>query len=161
MFSRSSWPSWPSRPGYTLTELLAALLIMGVIAGALSVVYRGAPPANESPEKEALKLAQWLTNLATISNRTGRDFSLVCPGSAPRGVVEAVWRNPLKKDVYASAYGCKFNRDSGADAESLYSSQWSAMTPTITIRVSRGKVKHYVIVSRHGRVRTSRLPAAD
>ena len=148
-----------SRLGYTLVETLMVMLIIGVLAGTLTAFYRK-PPSAQSPEKEAQKLSRWLTNLATISNRTGRSFSLVCPGNATRDYVEAVWNNPPKKDTYTSAYGCKFNRYGGANVESLYSPQWSALVPTITIKVSRGKAEHYVIVSQHGRVRTDKRPAS-
>ena len=147
-----------SRPGYTLIETLTAIFIICVFAGTFTVFYRGVSP-NDSPGKEAQKLAHWLTNLATISNRTGRSFALNCPGNVTRDYIEAEWRNPLKKDTYTSAYGCRFNRYGGQNVESLYSPQWSALVPTITIKVSRGKAEHYVIVSRHGRVRTSKLPA--
>ena len=146
-----------SRPGYTLIETLTAIFIVGVFAGTFIVFYRGVS-SNDSPEKEAQKLANWLTNLVTISNRTGRPFRLNCPGNVTREYIEAIWESPSKKDTYTSAYGCKFNRYRGNDQESRYTPQWSALTPTITIKMSRGKAEHYVIVSQHGRVRTNKLP---
>ena len=147
-----------SRPGYTLLETLTAIFIIGVFAGTFAVFYRGVAP-NDSPEKEAQKLANWLTNLVTISNRTGRPFALICPGNVMLDYIGAEWRNPLKKDTYTSAYGCKFNRYNSHISDSTYSPQWSSLTPTITIKVSRGKAEHYVIVSQHGRVRTNKRPA--
>ncbi|MCL2009348.1 MAG: prepilin-type N-terminal cleavage/methylation domain-containing protein [Synergistaceae bacterium] len=146
-----------SRPGYTLVETLVVLLLIGVFAGASAAYYSGGHTRSQSPEKEAQKLSRWLTNLATISNRTGRPFMLNCPGNVTRDYIEAIWQNPLKKDVYTSIYGCGFRRRSQY-ADSLYSPQWSAMVPTITIEVSRGDARHYVIVSQHGRVRTNRRP---
>jgi len=146
--------------GYTLIEMLTAMLIAGVLASVFTVFYRGLPAPNQSPEKEAQKLSRWLTNLVTISNRSGRPFSLNCPGNATRGFIEATWQSPLKKDTYTSAYGCKFNRYTGNNVDSLYVPQWSAMVPTITIKVSRERAEHYVIVSQHGRVRANKLPAS-
>ena len=146
-------------PGYTLIEILIAIFIICVLAGASIALYRGVP-SNKSPEKEAQKLANWLTNLATISNRTGRSFLLNCPGSVTRSYIEAKWLQNTKKDTYTSTYGCKFNRYGGQDVESRYSPQWSALAPTITIKVSRGQAEHYVIVSQHGRVRTNKRPAS-
>jgi len=145
--------------GYTLIETLTVMLILGVLAGSVAVFYVRLPDSDQSPEKEAQRLARWLTNLATISNRTGRPFSLNCPGNATRNYVEAIWRNPSEKNIYTSAYGCKFNRYGGQNVDSLYSPQWTALVPTITIKVSRGASEHYVIVSQHGRVRTDKRPA--
>ena len=147
------------RPGYTIVEMLTVMLIIGVFAGSFTAFYRR-PSSVQSPEKEALKLSRWLTNLSTISNRTGRSFSLVCPGNVTRDYIEAIWKNPLKKDVYTSTYGCRFSRYGGQTVDSLYSPQWSAMVPTITIKVSRGNAAHYVIISQHGRVRTDKRPAS-
>ena len=146
-----------SRPGYTLVEALVVMSIIGVFAGTFTTFYKGYSPA-QSPEKEARKLSRWLTNLATISNRTGRPFWLNCPGSVTRDYIEAIWQNPLKKDTYVTTYGCGFRRHGGNNVESLYSPQWTAMVPTITIEVSRGNARHYVIVSQNGRVRTSNRP---
>ena len=135
-----------------------AMLIIGILAGASAAFYRGSHNPDQSSEKEAKKLSRWLTNLATIANRSGRPFSLNCPGNVTRDYIEAMWQNPLKKDTYTSAYGCGFSRYGGSNVESLYSPQWSAMVPTITIKVTRKKAEHYVIVSQHGRVRTSKNP---
>ena len=148
-----------SNLGFTLVELLAVMLVIGVLAGTFTVFYTNSTNPNQSTEKEAQKLASWLTNLATISNRTGRPFSLNCPSNVVRNYIEANWQNPSKKDIYTSAYGCKFNRYGSSNADSLYSPQWSAMVPTITIKVSRERAEHYVIVSQHGRVRTNKKPA--
>ena len=147
------------RRGYTLVETLMVMLIIGVLASTSVVVYRSLL-LPQSPEKEAQKLSRWLTNLATISNRTGRPFLLNCPGNVTRDYVEAIWQNPLKKETYTSTYGCTFSRYGGSNVESLYSPQWSALVPTITIKVSCNKAEHYVIVSQHGRARTDKRPAS-
>jgi len=146
------------RHGFTLVEALTVVLIIGIMAGTLGVVYRGLSARSQSPEREAQKLSRWLTNLVTISNRTGRPFLLNCPGNVMRNHIVVTWQNPLQRVIYTSAYGSGFRRHSGTSVESLYSPQWTAMVPTITIRVSRGNVNHYVIVSQSGRVRTSSLP---
>ena len=139
--------------------MLTVILIIGILAGTSSFVYGGLADQSQSPEKEAQRLARWLTNLATISNRTGRSFRLYCPGNnIKRSFVEATWLNPMQKDVYNSAYDCQFTRFSSANADSTYSPQWNALVPTLTVEVSLGKARHYVIVSQSGRVRTSASP---
>jgi len=146
-----------SRLGYTLAELLVVILIIGIFAGTSSVIYRGLRQGR-APEREAQMLARWLTNLVTISNRTGRTFLLNVPGNVTRGYVEAIWLNPSGRVTYTSVYGGVFIRHGGAGVESLYTPQWGSMVPTITIRVGQGREVYYVIVSQSGRVRTSRFP---
>ena len=148
------------RVGYTLVEALTVMTIIGVLAGTLAVVYSGLPGSEQSTEKEAKKLSYWLTNLVTISNRSGRPFRLVCPGNVRRDYIEVERLNPFKKDKYTSAYDCKFSRYGGNNVDSHYSPQWSAMVPTITIKVSRENAEHYVIISQHGRVRTNKHPTS-
>lgn len=146
-----------SRLGFTLVEVLVVMLIMGILASSFTIVYRRYAQGRAT-EREAQRLSRWLTNLATLSNRTGRSFRLVCPGSFTRGYIEVIWLNPLERVTYTSVYGCVFRRLGGQNVDSLYSPQWSAMVPTITIEVSRGRERHYVIVSQSGRVRTSSRP---
>jgi len=147
-----------SRLGYTMTEMLIVVLIIGIIAGVSAVSYKNLSP-DKAAEREAQKLSRWLTNLETMSNRTGESFKLICPGNISRGYVEAIWQSSSKKNTYTSAYGCKFSRYGGGGVDSLYSPQWSAMVPTITIKVSSGTADHFTIVSQHGRVRTNKQPS--
>jgi len=145
------------RSGYTLAETLIVILILGILAGSSVVIYRGVNQSRAS-EREAQRLARWLNNVITVSNRTGRAFRLNVPGNVMRDYIEVTWQNPLSRVTYTSIYGNMFTRQGGASVESLYSPQWNALVPTITIRVSRGNAAHFVIVSQSGRVRTSRSP---
>jgi hypothetical protein len=95
----------------------------------------------------------------TRSNYSGRSFEFVCPGSGAQDFVEAVWLNPIKKETYRSLYGCNFVRYQNSKPKSTYYPQWNSLTPTATIKVSRGRqAEHFVIVSRHGRARVSASP---
>jgi len=146
-----------SSSGFTLAETLVVILIIGILAGSSVVLYRGMNQSRAA-EREAQRLARWLNNIITISNRTGRPFRLNSPGNITRDYIEVTWQNPLNRVVYTSAYGCRFTRHGGASVESIYYPQWNAMVPTITISVSRGNAVHFVIVSQSGRVRTSINP---
>jgi prepilin-type N-terminal cleavage/methylation domain-containing protein len=143
---------------FTLVEVLATVAILAFFAGTIGIVRGAFQLDGEMPRREALKLEHWLNNLMTISNRSGRSFSLICPGNAPDGSIQAEWQNPLRKDTYTSLYGCRFVRYQGSAPVSLYSPQWNAWVPTITIKVSRGRAEYYVVVSQHGRVRTAPKP---
>ncbi|MDR1875972.1 MAG: hypothetical protein LBQ90_13275 [Synergistaceae bacterium] len=138
-----------------MVEVLAVAVLLSLFAGTFGLVRSAFENADGLPQQEALKLSRWLTNIMTISNRSGRSFTLRCPSNASQGFIEAVWQNPLRQEFYTSLYGCSFIRDRSAVAASLYSPQWNSLLPAITIKVSRGRAQHYVIVSQHGRVRTT------
>jgi prepilin-type N-terminal cleavage/methylation domain-containing protein len=149
------------RRAFTLVEVLVTVVVLSVLAGTIGLVRSAFETDGDLPRKEALKLAQWLTNIMTISNRSGRSFSLICPGGVTQGFIKAEWQNPLRQETYSSLYGCGFSRYQGsATSNSLYSPQWNSLVPTITIKVSRGRAQYYVIVSQHGRVRTAPKPGA-
>ena len=148
-----------SRSGTTLVELLLVLILISVLAGTIGIV-KSVSNDGQSPEKEAKSLAHWLNNAMTISNRSGRSFTLVCPGNVALSSVALEWQNPLKKETYAAVYGGSFIRYHNSNPTSIYSPQWNTLTPAVTIQVSNGKTKtdHFTIVSGHGRVRTSKNP---
>ena len=142
---------------FTLVELLAALTILAVFAGALSTI----PVNRRSPEKEAEHLARWLTHLTVMSNRSGRPFRIICPGNVALDYVEASWQHPTKKETHFSSGGATFTGYRGRTLDCIYSPQWGTLTPTATIKVTLDKKEHYVIVSQHGKVRTSKTPPPE
>lgn len=148
---------FPGRPGFVLTEILAACILIGLLAG--TVCFTGSSAGRGSPEKEAKLLARWLTDAVTAANRSGRSFRLICPANEALSTVTLEWNNPFKKETYSSLYGCRFLRLRGISPQSDYSPQWNTLTPGISIRVSRDKAFHYTIVSGFGRIRTAPLPA--
>jgi hypothetical protein len=146
---------------FTLVEVLTIGVILALFGGTIGLVRSAFESDGEMPRLEALKLAQWLTGRMTISNRSGRSFSLICPGNVKENFMQIEWQNPLQIETYTSLYGCRFTRYQGTNApRSLYSPQWNALVPTITIQVSRGRADHYVVISQHGRVRTAPKPTA-
>lgn len=137
---------------------MATTVIIAFCAGSIGLVRSAFETDSGLPRQEALKLSQWLTNMMTISNRSGRSFALICPGNVTEKFIEAEWLNPTRKEAYVSLYGCRFKRYQGTAPRSLYSPQWNSLVPTITIEVSRGRIAHYVVISQHGRVRTTPKP---
>ncbi|MDR1377158.1 MAG: type II secretion system GspH family protein [Synergistaceae bacterium] len=146
-----------AKRAFTLVEVLLTIVILSFSAGTIGLVRSAFETNGDLPRKEAQRLAQWLANIMTISNRSGRSFSLICPGNVTEKFIEAEWQNPLRKETYTSLYGCGFIRESSV-SRSIYSPQWNSLVPTVTIKVSRGRAQHYVIVSQHGRVRTTPTP---
>ncbi|MDR1622318.1 MAG: type II secretion system GspH family protein [Synergistaceae bacterium] len=143
---------------FTLVEVLTTVIILSLLAGTFGLARSAFENDSGLPRQEALRLAHWLTNFMTISNRSGRPFSLICPGNVAESFILAEWQNPLQTETYTSLYGCKFIRYQGTAPKSLYSPQWNSLVPTITIKVSRGLAEHFVVISQHGRVRTTPKP---
>jgi type II secretory pathway pseudopilin PulG len=136
---------------------LACLIVVAILAGALVPAWRGAL-AGASPEKEAQSLARWFSSLTTRSNRSGRTFRLICPGTPKQNFIEAEWENPLEKEKYTSLYDYGFNRYQSNNTDSFYSPQWNSLIPTATIKVSRGQAECFVVISQHARARISPSP---
>ena len=143
---------------FTLVEVLATMVIIAIFAGSIGLARSAFETDSARSRQEALKLSQWLISRMTVSNRSGRSFALVCPGNVTEKFIEAEWLNPTRKEAYVSLYGCRFKRYQGTAPRSLYSPQWNSLVPTITIQVSRGRAEHYVVISQHGRVRTTPKP---
>jgi prepilin-type N-terminal cleavage/methylation domain-containing protein len=80
------------RRAFTLVEVLVTLVVLSVLAGTVGLARSAFETDGDLPRKEALKLAQWLTNIMTISNRSGRSFSLICPGGITQGFLKAEWQ---------------------------------------------------------------------
>jgi prepilin-type N-terminal cleavage/methylation domain-containing protein len=143
---------------FTLVEVLVSVIIFAFFAGTVSLARSAFENDGALPQQEARRLGQWLTNVMTISNRSGRPFSLVCPGNLTESFIQVEWENPLQTKTYTSLYGCRFVRYQGTSPKSHYVPQWNTLTPTATIKVSRGRAEHYVVISQHGRVRTATKP---
>jgi hypothetical protein len=94
----------------------------------------------------------------TKANLSRRSFSLICSPNARTNVISVEWHFPTETEKYVVAYGCLFNRYNSVKAESKYAPQWNSLTPAATIKVSRGKEEHYVIISGAARARTHKTP---
>jgi hypothetical protein len=137
------------------------LTVLAILAGTLTLAWKTTAELWNTPEREAQSLAAWMSGLVTRSNRSGRPFEIVCSGSVTRNIIEAFWQNPIEKETYRSLRGCDFIRYQSVSVRSLYTPQWNALVPTITVKVSRRRQKEsFVIVSQHGRVRISSVPPA-
>ncbi|MDR1378891.1 MAG: hypothetical protein LBJ36_07545 [Synergistaceae bacterium] len=147
-----------STRAFSLVEILFAMLLLTFSASSLWMVRHAFQDDKVFVEKEAQALARWITNRFTLSNRSGRPFGLSCPFDRASDTVKAMWQNPLREEKYNSLYQCQFIRYQGSVVESLYSPQWNTLVPTATLKVSRGRAEHYVIVSQRGRARTSKMP---
>jgi Tfp pilus assembly protein FimT len=160
-FGKSERRSPRARKAVSLLEVLTVLCVLSVLFGAAGAVW-GNRSSSGNAEKEVQKVARWLTNLMTISNRRGCAFILRCPSNFERDIIEAVWQDSAKKETYSSAYGCTFIRfktgSGSAIVESIYTPHWNSWVPALTIRVTGKNDVRFAIVSQHGRVRTSLTP---
>ena len=134
------------------------MVVFSLLMGVLSLTRSALQDDSKLPQQEALMLRQWLVDAMTISNQSGRAFSLLCAGNITENFVQVEWQNPIQTETYTSLYGCGFIRYSSAIFSSIYSPQWHTLVPAITIKVSRGRAEHYVVISQNGRVRTAPKP---
>ncbi|MDR1873611.1 MAG: hypothetical protein LBQ90_01160 [Synergistaceae bacterium] len=139
-----------------------ALVLAGTLTGAIGVGV-ALLRREESPETEARRLARWLTNVITTANRTGRAFTLSCPGNGPQRTITIDWARDAEQKTYTSRGDCRFIRYQNSNPRSVYSPQWNTFSPAFTIKVTNGRVRedHYVVVSLYGRVRTNKLPPVN
>jgi hypothetical protein len=147
-----------SLTAFSLVEVLLVTLLLTFFTGSFYVTHYAFQDDNVLVKREAQEVARWLTNRFTLSNRSGRFFSLYCHASYVSDTIKVTWQHPLQEEKYEPFYQCRFVRYKNTATESLYSPQWNALVPTATIKVSRGRAEHYVIISQRGRVRTDKIP---
>ena len=72
-------PPWKDSRGFTLIEVLVALLIMGLLAGLISAVIR--PDERDMLRVEAERLAQLLDLAATEARTSGKPVAWISDGT--------------------------------------------------------------------------------
>lgn len=145
------------RSAFSLTELLVVLLILGMLGGGLSLRSWARP----SPEKEADRAMRWVLRALTLSNHTGRPFTLLLDERASKPL-SLTWKDSGRIEAFPASPEFRFRllRQGTFDNKSVYDPQWGTLTPAATIRISAPQDggRHYLILSGYGRVRTNTDP---
>ncbi|NLL37036.1 MAG: hypothetical protein GX256_05895 [Fretibacterium sp.] len=145
------------RPGLTLAELLAALLLSALLATGLSLLP-GPDGTSQKAHKEAQRAELWLLRSVARSARTRRGFTLRVRDLISN-TLTLTWQNPRERETFEARKGYLFCFQ-GNSSEIFYSSQWNTFTPSATIRVFHPKTweEHFIIISGYGRIRTASFP---
>ncbi|GHV37387.1 hypothetical protein FACS1894187_13960 [Synergistales bacterium] len=136
--------------------MLITLIVLSVIYGAF--LLSAGSFGGKGPEKEAARFARWFSGLVAKANLSKRSFKLICSPSVRTNVINVEWQFPTESEKYTAAYDCAFMRYDSVVYESVYTPQWNSLTPAATIKVSRGREIHYIIISELARARTNKSP---
>ncbi len=157
------------RSGVTRVELLAVLLICGVLFGGVSlslypVLY--GPPSRETVKREGKYAAAWLQRIFYKAMLSGRSFSLyVASPSVPKRSFKVVWADPHEEEIYRGNDRIWFTNRSASPKWCVFSPKWNTLSPALTIEINaspdRRRPLHYIIISPYCRVSYRDTPPKD
>ena len=151
--------SFPGRAGFTLVELLAVLLVLGVLYGGAVLLLKSSflgAPSPESVKREAVRVAGWLQRVFHKALLSGRGFVIYITAPLPRGRLTVEWVSPVESEVYEGGGRAYFRSNTDDSIYCFFSPKWNMLSPAFTLRVvsspqSQSAIK-YVVVSPYGRV---------
>ncbi len=147
------------RSAFTIVEVLAALLIAGILFGGLTLSLKSLFSAGATPEsvrQEAERAAGWLQRVfhKALLSRRGFTIRVLSLKAQPRMVVH--WVSPVEDEVYDGKGRAFFLNHSASPVYCSYSPKWNTLTPALTVRVVRSEKSYsalrYIVVSPYGRV---------
>ena len=142
--------------GFSLIELLIALLILTAMAGSILLNFRDFNKV--SAEQEADRIMRWLYNIMLRADYSDKKFELTAFQSFSDNIYIKFYGAAEPEYLYASS-GCKF-KNNNSTSSMIYEPQWGTLTPSLTLQIQDYKNNlYYLIISGQGQIRTSDSPA--
>ena len=146
------------RKGFSLIELLIAILIMGTIAGISSLVYASRENFDKTVREEADKFALWLTEKMTRAQLEECSFRLsMSQHSTKNASFRITWQGGTlhgKTETYKTSKARIFPVTGDLSRPRAFDGEWGSMTPALTVDIKAlppGKAGPlYVVVSGAG-----------
>ena len=147
------------RHAFTMIELITACVILA----AITAILVNTRMANQTAEREAKKVSEWINKLTQKSNRNHQAFRLWL--DSENNIMKMHWNNELttleKVDESLNATsGCKYSPYTSISSFVYNLDNKYAPSGTITITGS-DESKYYLILSPRGRARISKFPPGD
>ena len=147
------------RRAFTMIELITACVILA----AITAILVNTRMANQTAEREARKIFEWINKLTQKSNRIHQAFTLWI--DSENNIMKMHWNNELttlnKVDESLNATsGCKYSPYKNISSFVYNLNNKYSPSGTITITGSDGS-KYYVVLSPQGRARISTLEYLD
>lgn len=154
------------RNAFTLTEIVIAILVLGIMASAMVL---NSSSSRQTAKREADLIVTQLYRLIETANRKHVSFKVLFDGTEQKDYVLVEWQTPQTSQLYQIGYdrelkltkGCSIqnlNNTSGSQSNLKYSLEDNSfLPPSMTLQVKgRDDSIHYIIIYVPGtRIRTS------
>lgn len=150
------------RCAFSLSELLACVLILGILSGGVALAPFSSfldSSSRESVIREAERTASWLQRVFHKALLSGRGFTLRVASLQSQRRIVVHWASPVEDEVYDGGGRAYFLNHALESPFCQYTPKWNMLTPALTIRVGSSesprkglKALRYIVVSPYGRV---------
>ena len=161
------------RNAFTLTELVIAILILGIMAAAMTL---STGSAKQTAKMEAERIVTQLYRLIEYANRTHVSFKVLFDGNEQTEYVPVEWQTPTTSQLHHIGYDRELKLSDGFSVQNLNKMSSASRhnlvygigtnsfkPPSMTLKVKgRDKSVYYILVYVPGtRIRLSDMSAAD
>ena len=155
------------RKAFTLTEIVIAILVLGIMAAAMTL---SPGSAKQSAKREADRIVAQLYRLIEYANRTHVSFKVLFDGTEQTESVPVEWQTPTTSKFYHIGYDRELKLTNGFSIKNLNNMSSASqhnlvygigdnsfLPPSMTLQVKApDESVHYIIIYVPGtRIRTS------
>ena len=147
------------RHAFTMIELITACVLLTMI----TAILINTKMVNQTAEREAKKILEWINKLTQKSNRDHQAFTLWIDSA--NNIMKMHWNNELTTidtidESLNATSGCKYSPHKSISSFVYTLNNNYSPFGTITITGTDGS-KYYLIFSKRGRARISKFPPDD